>query len=199
MPRLPPRRVLFLETDRRLFFLYTYNISLSIFLPSSLYDCSRCRIMERKRDRWRERERPTARAIRFAGEITGKKTKGKTGRCIGGRGEKKRRGARANGISNILLFFFFFFSFASQPLLSPPRTRILIFRNSSRDGQTERAKRIGRRNGDREEGRRGAGRSALATHGRLRASEQRIFSICERALFVGFVRMHRAIRERLVC
>lgn len=86
--------------------------------------------------------------------------------------------------------FFHFFSFASQPLLSPPRTRILIFRNSSRDGRTERAKRIGRRNGDREESRRGKKREPpTAALGRAseRASREDILDM-QASLFAG---MHR--------
>lgn len=85
------------------------------------------------------------------------------------RGRGKEKSAGANGISN--MFFLPPFFFASLPLLSsPPHTRILIFRNSSRDGRTSArsapAIRAARRGEEKEEAR--GGKKRRANHPRPR-------------------------------
>lgn len=141
-----------------------------------------------EKERRRERKRPmrspsTVRGIRFAGgEIKKKKEKTKE-KLVVASGKKEGREAGANGaISNIFLFFL-----ASQPLLrvlslspSSPRTRILIFRNSSRDaGERARKAHRPRRSGETRRIGEG-GRSSVRTthdrggdgHLRARASER---------------------------
>lgn len=123
--------------------------------------------------------------------------------------EKKRggKGEERQGERDIEYVFSFLFFFASRPLLSsPPHTRILIFRNSSRDGRTSArsapAIRAARR-GEEKEGS-GEGRSgARTTHGRgvgrLRASERAERDILDASESALFVRAFKAETKRDAC
>lgn len=93
------------------------------------------------RERASERERTGIDYAQFASqEDNGKKKRNeRKARIDGIQGKKAGERRRAPGRTGYRICFFFplFFFFASWPLLSsPPRTRILIFRNSSRDGRT---------------------------------------------------------------
>lgn len=120
-------------------------------------------------------------------------------------GGGKEKSARANGISN--MFFLSFFFFALRPLLSsPPHTRILIFRNSSRDGRTSARSAPAIRaawRGEEKEGS-GEGRSgARTTHGRgvgrLRANERAERDILDASESALFVRAFKAETKRDAC
>lgn len=145
------------------FSLSLHNISL--YFSRLLYRLFAMSDYEGKREREREREMPTAHDS-LRERITGKKNERKTGRCIGGRGKKKK----SQGEWDIEYSFFFFLLFAA-PSLASSYTYIDFQKFLARRANRASAKRIGRRS--RGARRAGEGRNgARTTHGRLRASQR---------------------------